>query len=188
MDTHLVVGLADTLEAREAAYRFRLTRGVRPRDTLLPEARLVDGGLRDDLDPLAALITVTDRRSDELVGTVRTNFVGEGPLFLYGELYGVADLPHTTHFRSTVTSGWVVAWEMRGLDVPTALARGVYELLLRERVGFDFLDCRDTERPFFERLGYQRLRTLRHPLRGETHLMVLDVRDATRLWGQSVAG
>jgi hypothetical protein len=188
MESHLLVGLADTMAAREAAYRFRHSRGVRPRDTLLPEARLIQGGLCDDLDPLAALITVTDRRSQELVGTVRTNFVGEGPLFLYAELYGVAELPHGVHFRSTVTSGWVVAWEMRGLDVPTALAQGVYELLRRERVSFDFLDCRDTERPFFERLGYQRLRTLQHPLRGETHLMMLDVRDAARLFERPVAG
>jgi hypothetical protein len=188
MENHLLVALADTMHAREAAYRFRHERGVRPRDTLLPDARLVQGGLCDDLDPLAALITVTDSRSQELVGSVRTNFVDEGPLFLYAELYGVTDLPHGAHFRSTVTSGWVVAWEMRGLAVPTALAGGVYDLIRRERVSFDFLDCRDTERPFFERLGYQRLRTLQHPTRGETHLMMLDVRDAERLYGQSVAG
>jgi hypothetical protein len=183
MDTHLVVGIADTCEAREELYRFRVERGIRPRDTLLPDARLIDGGLRDDLDPLAALLRVVDTRSGEVVGTARTNFVGEGPLFLYSELYGLADMPLGRYFASTVTSGWTVAWEMRSLAVPTALARGVWELLSRERVSFDFLDCRDAERPFFERCGYQRLRTIAHPTRGHTHLMMLDVRDASRLYG-----
>jgi hypothetical protein len=176
MDTHLLVGIADTKDAREAVYRFRLDRGVRPRETLLPDARLVEDGLCDELDPLAALITVRDPVSLELLGCVRTNFVGEGPLFLYADLYGVHDLPQSQHFRCTVTSGWVVAWEMRGLDVHAALARGVHDLLRQERVGFDFLDCRDVERPFFEQMGYQRLRALRHPTRGETHLMMCDMR------------
>lgn len=183
MDTHLLVGIADTVEAREALYRFRVERGVRPRDTLLPDARVVHGGLRDDLDPLAALLHVTDARSGDVVGTARTNFVGEGPLFLYSELYGLDELPQGRHFASTVTSGWTVAWEVRSLAVPAALARGVWELLCRERISFDFLDCRDTERAFFERCGYQRLRTITHPTRGETHLMMLDVRDGSRLYG-----
>lgn len=183
MDTHLLVDVADTLESREEVYRFRLERGFRPADTLLPDARIVDGGLRDELDPLAALLRVTDARSGEVVGTARTNFVHEGPMFLYSELYGIGDLPLGSHFTSSVTSGWTIAWEMRTLAVPTALARGVWELLCRQRVSFDFLDCLDVERPFFERCGYQRLRTIKHPTRGDTNLMMLDVRDASRLYG-----
>lgn len=185
MEKHLLVDIADTPESREEVYRFRLERGIRPRDTLLPDARMVDGGLRDELDPLAALLRVTDVRSGDVVGTARTNFVHEGPMFLYAELYGVGDLPLGSHFSSTVTSGWTIAWEMRSLAVPAALARGVWELLRRQRVSFDFLDCRDAERPFFERCGYQRLRTIHHPTRGQTNLMMLDVRDASRLYGHS---
>lgn len=183
MDNYLQVGLADTLEAREEVYRFRCERGVRPRDTLLPDARIINGGLRDELDPLAALLKVTDARSCDLVGTVRTNFVGEGPLFLYSQLYGLGEMPAGLQGTSAVTSGWIVAWEMRNLAVPVALAQGVRDLLHRERVRFDFLDCRDVERPFFERCGYQWLRSVSHPTRGRTHLMMLDVRDEVRAAG-----
>src|SRR5690606_10078471 len=125
MEQHLVVGLADTVEAREATYRFRLERGVRPRDTLLPDAQILRGGLRDDLDPLAALVVARDARSGMIVGTVRTNFVHEGAIPLYTQLYGLFDRPEGELFRSTVTSGWTTAWDVRGEHVPLALAQGV---------------------------------------------------------------
>src|SRR5690606_33762873 len=99
----------------------------------------------------------------------------------YTQLYGLLDRPAGELFRSTITSGWTTAWDVRGEEVPLALAQGVADGVLRERVGFDFLDCLDVERPFFERLGYRRLRMIPHPSRGETHLMMLDVRDCTLL-------
>jgi hypothetical protein len=173
--TTVVVQPAATAAARLEVFRFRYERGVRPTDTLLPGAQLVDGMVQDRLDPLAILIVARHAVSQVVLGAARINLAHEG-LADYPQLYGFTERD-TFSPGMSVTSGWVTAWDLRGLEVPLALARGVYDVLRRERIVHDYLDCSTVERPFFERLGYHFLRLVRNPVRGETHLMRLAVPD-----------
>lgn len=178
--TRIVVQPAATVEARAEVFRFRHDRGVRPSETLLPGARVSGGALRDALDPLAILLTARDRVSGILLGAVRVNFAHEG-LDHYPALYAFGTLEPGACVNATVTSGWVVAWDALGLEVPLALSRGVYDLLRRERVRYDYLDCTPAEQPFFESLGYRGLHTVHNPNRGVTRLMRLEVSDEAGL-------
>jgi hypothetical protein len=178
----LVVEAAATVEARVEVYRFRHAHGVRPRDTLLCGVRLLDGVLVDDLDPLAVVVLVREAVSRRIVGTVRTNFAREGGLGCYPDLYAVAAREPALWHSSSVTSGWTISWEAWGGEVPLLLARGLYQIQRSERILCDFLDCTEPELEFFERLGYRRLQSIRNPVRGETHLMRLDVFDESHLY------
>lgn len=174
----VVASPAETAAERWEVYRFRHERGVRPLDTLLPDARLVDGAIQDRLDPLAILIVARHAFGRQIVGAARISLAHEG-LAMYPTLYGFNRDP--AHGQGvSVTSGWVTTWEMRGREVPLALARGVYEVLRRERILYDYLDCSTTERAFFESLGYECRGVVQNPVRGDTHLMRLTVPGATR--------
>lgn len=178
--TQLVVGPASTVGCRVEVFRFRHERGVRPAETLLPTARMSGGGLVDELDPLAIIVTAREAFTGLLVGAARINLAHEG-LGPYAAMYGLEDLEPAECTSTSVTSGWVVAWDMLGAEVPTALARAAFTVFKRENIACDYLDCADAERAFFERIGYRPVRRIRNPVRGETHLMRLAVPDESYL-------
>lgn len=172
----LVVAPAATAACRAEVFRFRHERGVRPTETLLPGVKMSGGGLLDEMDALAILITAREAAAGQLVGAVRVNLAHEG-LGPYAQMYQLRDLEPGERRITSVTSGWVTAWDMLGLEVPLALARGLFSVFQREKIAYDYLDCADGERRFFERLGYRPLRRVRNPVRGETQLMRLAVAD-----------
>ncbi len=176
----LVVAPAATAACRAEVFRFRHERGVRPTETLLPGAKMSGGGLLDEMDALAILITAREAAAGRLVGAVRVNLAHEG-LGPYAQMYQLRDMEPIEKRMTSVTSGWVTAWDMLGLEVPLALARGLYSVFQREKIVYDYLDCADGERRFFERLGYRPLRRVRNPVRGETQLMRLAVADVDYL-------
>lgn len=187
MEPRVDLIIAADAHTRDEVYRFRAlvadewgeTVDVLPR----PYATSAAVGLQDLLDPFAILAAAVDRASGAILGAVRTNFLREGAIPLYPELYGLRALPAEMWQQSSVTSCWTMAPPFGcatagALDHPALLlAWTLYEIALRERICHDYLDCKDRDLPFFSKLGYRYVREITHPVRGRSHLLRLDVYD-----------
>lgn len=188
-DVDLVVAL-DT-PTRNAVYRFRAEIA---RDSAIPLDLLTgqyatssEVGLQDLLDPFAIVVAAVDKGSLSIVGAARTNYLREGAIPVYPELYDLRRLPSTLWRLSSVTTCWTMAQQFdcaraTALDHPAVLlAWTLYDIALRQRICHDFLDCSDDDVPFFTHLGYRWMREISHPVRGRSNLMRLDVYDWTHL-------
>lgn len=188
-DVEMIV--ASDVATRRAVYRFRQQvagMGAAVID-LLPHAYHVSGadGLQDLLDPMAIVAAAIDTTSQQIVGAARANYVRDGALPFYPDLYGLRELGAAQWMSSSVTSGWAMAPAYGGrsgaaLTHPaTRLAWTLFDIALRERICHDFLDCQDTDVAFFTRLGYRHVREVQRPEGGRSNLMRLDVYDWTHL-------
>lgn len=188
-DVKLIVAL-DT-PTRNAVYRFReavAREGRGPLNLLQgPYSARSSVGLQDLLDPFAIVVAAIEQPSASIVGAARTNFLREGSIPVYPELYGLRMLPSSLWRLSSVTSCWTMAaqFECERATAPdhpaVRLAWTLYDIALRQRICHDFLDCDDADVAFFTHLGYRRMREIAHPVRGRSNLMRLDVYDWSHL-------
>jgi hypothetical protein len=184
--------IAADAPTREAVYRFRAAlSGTEAAVDLLPSGYQCANaaGLQDLLDPFAIVAAAVTRDAGDVIGCARMNFLRDGPIPFYPELYGLSELTSAAWMSSSITSGFALApsWTCDQAHDPLhpamRLAWTLYDIALRERICHDFLDCASRQLPFFERLGYRRVRDLEHPVRGRTHLLRLDIYDWPHLAG-----
>lgn len=168
-------------ECREALFRFRYDIYVREMGRAQKDADHGRGRIEDRLDAFAVLLAARDRATGSIVGTVRSNVLSDGDIGIYSRLYGLEGLPPSERRQVAITTRLMVDRSRRGTVLAVKLASALFERGLDRGVEEDYIDCNDHLVPFFQGLGYRRLRTFHHPEYGHVTLMRLDTGDIGHL-------
>jgi hypothetical protein len=176
MELDIVV--AATPEERLAAYRLRYDVYVREMARRQPEADHRGQLIADALDERGIVLLARDRRTGEPVGTLRTNLLRSGPVGHYEGLYGLGELSAAERHVTAITTRFIVARHCRRSRAAVQLGMAAFRIGRAAGIQVDYMDCNDWLLPFFERLGYRRLKVIEHPLYGQVNLMRLKVREA----------
>lgn len=168
-------------ELREAVFRFRYDIYVREMHRPQKDADHARGRIEDPLDANAHLFAARDPLSGRIAGTVRGNIVADAALGLYEDLYGLAALSQAERRATSMTTRLMIERTRRGSVLALQLATTLFARGVALNVEADYIDCNDHLIPFFEHLGYRRLRAIQHPDYGRVTLMRLDVGDIAHL-------
>ena len=161
---------------REAVFRFRYDIYVREMRRRQKDADHERARVEDALDRTCLLLAARDTSTGRIVGTARGNRVSGSELGVYDRLYGLDQLSPSERAATSITTRFMVAREHRGSRLAVQLARALFARGAARGITTDYIDCNEPLVPFFERLGYQSLRTIEHPDYGIVRLMRLDVR------------
>ena len=172
---------AISADLREAVFRFRYDVYVREMHRPQKDADHERGRIEDPLDANAHLFAARDPMSGRIVGTVRGNIVADATLGLYENLYGLASLSPAERRVTSMTTRLMIERGRRGSMLALHLAAALFERGIALNVETDYIDCNAHLLPFFEHLGYRRLRMIHHPDYGGVTLMRLDVGDVAHL-------
>lgn len=162
-------------DVREAVFRFRYDIYVREMRRRQKDADHDRGRVEDALDRTAVLLAARDSASGRIVGTARANVAGDTDLGVYERLYGLDTLNAEERGATSITTRFMVERERRGTVLAVQLARALFARGVDRGVRTDFIDCNEPLVPFFERLGYQSVRTVEHPEYGIVRLMRLEI-------------
>jgi len=162
-------------DVREAVFRFRYDIYVREMRRRQKDADHDRGRVEDALDRTAVLLAARDSASGRIVGTARANVVAHADLGVYERLYGLDTLNAAERGATSITTRFMVERERRGTLLAVQLARALFARGVDKGVRTDFIDCNEPLVPFFERLGYQPVRTVEHPEYGIVRLMRLEI-------------
>lgn len=172
IDIRLATAEAD----REAVYRFRYAIFVEEMGRRPPEADHERGRLTDVLDRTAHILAAWD--GDELVGTLRTNFVRQGDVGYFRKLCGLDDLPAEMLKHVSVTTRAAVVPAMRCGTLFFRLARAVYRFGLQRDIRHDFILSRPDLMEGYHKLGYRPCGpVVMHPEAGLVNPLRLDILD-----------
>ena len=120
--------------------------------------------------------------NDEVVGTVRTNFLRETEVGDYFDYYELSRLGRAEIECCSITTRLMIAPRHRKGTLAIRLIKGIYKHALERGIKVDLIDCNDQLVPFFTRLGYRIHReNLLHPEYGQVTVMKLDVTDRVHL-------
>lgn len=174
----MAIDIIDAVDphVREAVFRFRYDIYVREMRRRQKDADHARCRVEDPLDRTALLLAAVDTVSGRIAGTARGNIVAGSDLGLYERLYGLDTLSRAERASTSITTRFMVDRVHRGSILAVQLARALFARGAARGVTADYIDCNEPLVPFFERLGYQSVRTIEHPDYGEVRLMRLEVR------------
>ena len=163
--------------SREAIFRFRYEIYVREMRRPQKDADHERGRIEDSLDAFAVLLAAKDTSTGRIVGTVRSNVLGDGSAGPYEALYGLAHLAPSARRVTAITTRLMVERNRRGTVLASMLATALFGIGHARGVEADFIDCNAHLVPFFARLGYREAGMIEHPEYGLVTLMRLDLQD-----------
>jgi GNAT superfamily N-acetyltransferase len=168
--------VAEFSPLREAIYRLRYDAYT---DFWEANQEWLDHGnhiIRDDLDETGHLYAAFS--DGELIGTVRSNYVGESDLTDYFERVGIDP---SEFANASATFRLAVAPKHRGTTTAIRLAIATFVDGLRDGIQSNIIDTRPVLVPFYEKLGYEVHGHFVDPQYGPCALMVLDIHDEVHL-------
>ncbi len=168
-------------DVREAVFRFRYDIYVREMGRPQKDADHSRKRIEDALDETALLLAARDTGTGAVVGTVRTNVLGDGDIGVYAHLYGLQHLFAPERATTSITTRLMVERTKRGTVLAARLAAALYTYGLDRGVETDYIDCNAHLVPFFTHLGYLPVRLISHPEYGIVTLLRLDLQDAAHL-------
>ena len=173
----MAIEIVDAVDpvVREAVFHFRYDIYVREMRRRQKDADHERHRVEDALDRTALILAARDTDTGRIVGTARGNIVAGSDLGVYDRLYGLDALTPAQRAATSITTRFMVDRERRGTLLAVQLARALFTRGHALGVRTDYIDCNEPLVPFFERLGYESLRTIEHPDYGIVRLMRLDV-------------
>jgi len=170
------IKLAETAEERDQIFRFRYQIYVEEMGRAQKHADHVNRRIEDPLDAGGLILGAWNR--NEVIGTVRTNFVGFCEIGEYLDMYSLVHLDPDRLRKSSVTTRLMIRPDFRKGTLAIRLARAVYELGLKAGIISDYIDCNHHLLGFFEGLGYRLHRdNLVHPEYGLVNVLSLELSD-----------
>ena len=175
IEIHIVDNPAD----REEIFAFRYSIYVRE---LNRQKAYVDHSHRrieEPLDRTGVIFGAYDGNS--LVGTVRYNWT-DGDVGYYRDLYQMEIVGPYLNHGSTMTTRLMVSRDHRHGTVGMRLAIAAFESAYKAGSRFDFIDCYDDLKSFFEKMGYRQInKNHTHPDYGAAVPMLLVTADRRHL-------
>jgi predicted GNAT family N-acyltransferase len=168
--------LASSREELEEIYRFRYRIYVEEMHRPQRYADHDSKQICDSLDRSGHVLGVWN--DDQVIGTVRTNFLRECEIGEYNQFYNTATLGGRVRSCS-ITTRLMIDPNWRKGRFALRISQWIYQFALERDVTVDLIDCNAPLVPFFSRLGYAIHRNdLTHPEYGAVTVMKLEVRDA----------
>ncbi len=136
--------------------------------------------LEDPLDKTGNLFGIF--KSNEVIGTVLSNYVKRSDLGFYSGLYKMREYPNGSYYDSSITTRLIVRRDYRSTSVGLRLAFATYIQGLKDNIQYDFMDCNQNLVPFFVRLGYKVYQeSMYHPEFGHGAVLVLELQNIKHL-------
>jgi hypothetical protein len=179
-DSRPVIRQATTEEELEEIYRFRFAVYV---EEMHRPQKYADHARKRIWDPLDSRGYVLGAwENDELVGTVRINFLAETDIGDYYEMYAFEEIPPFERSHSSITTRLMIHPRYRKGTLAIRIARALYRFGLERGILTDLIDCNAHLVRFFTGLGYQPHRTdLVHPEYGAVSVLKLSLIDRIHL-------
>lgn len=163
----------------EKVYRFRYEIYVEEMNRRQHYADHQRRRIVDPLDKHGDVFAMWD--GDEVVGTVRVNLLRHDSLDEYRQLYGILGLTPEELNVSSISTRLMLAPHLRKTKASLLLAAAALEHFAQNKVRFDYCDCNDPVRGFFEQIGYRAVHRSHHPEYGDVSVMRLDLEDTIYL-------
>ena len=178
----ITVRQATSSKELEATYRFRYSIYAEEMNGKQKYADHQQKTLVDPLDGQEGCCVLTAWEGDEIVGTVRTNFLRSSEIGEYHELYSLRDLPPSLLHQTAITTRLMIHPTHRRRTLSTRLACEIFRFGLEHGITTDFIDCCHHLVEYFAGLGYHIHRNeLEHPEHGLVTVMRLNLRDFENL-------
>ena len=176
----LKITTAKTEEELLALFRFRYSIYVEEMDRTQHYADHENRLIRDPLDDFANTLIATDEKLG-IVGTIRTNFLRNGDIGEYIDLYKLDKLSGIELETSSITTRLMILPSYRSKALAVKLSKAAYTLGLNNGIRSDYIDCNPPLDKFFGRLGHRYIHQCTHPEYGDVRVMRLDLCDKSYL-------
>ncbi len=178
----ITVRQATSPQELEATYRFRYGIYAEAMDGKQKCADHQKKTIVDPLDGQEGCCVLTALEGDEIVGTVRTNFLRSSEIGEYHELYHLRGLPPRLLHQTAITTRFMIHPRHRRRTLSTTLACEIFLFGLEHGITTDFIDCCHDLLEYFAGLGYHIHRNeLEHPEHGVVTVMRLNLTDFDNL-------
>ena len=166
-------------KAPEELYRFRYGIYVEEMGRIQRYADHEACRIRDPLDEVGhqGLMYADDR----LAGCIRMNFLRDGGVGEYFDLYGLSALSDPEIERASICTRLMVAPFVRRSAASIGLVTFAYEFGLQSGIETCFIDCNSHLTRFFKRFGWKPLFNKEHAEYGRVDVMRLDLIDVDHL-------
>jgi len=131
--------------------------------------------IKDELDKTAHHAVVFHNNS--IVACMRVNFLREGSVGKYNELYDLHRLIPMQVSTASICTRLMVDPEHRRNSVTVRILQFIYIYGLKNNIETCVMDCNRPLRRFFEKFGYRHLFDRAHPEYGRVSVMNLDLLD-----------
>jgi N-acyl-L-homoserine lactone synthetase len=175
-----MVLIRQAVDPRElkSIYRLRYSIYVDEMNRAQPYADHAKQLIVDPLDQQDGCGVLGAWDDNEIVGTVRTNFLCSSAIGDYYELYRIADLPSEVVPRTSITTRLMIVGRLRKSTLATRLACEMFRFGLQRGITTDLIDCNEHLVTFFLSLGYRVHRdAVVHPDYGRVTVMRLNLTD-----------
>lgn len=135
--------------------------------------------IRDPLDPTA--YHGVAYRKNKVVAAVRLNFVRDGNLGEYRDLYGIDSLSESEQRASAICTRIMTDKKYRHTPLGFRVIESAFRFSAEHDVTICLIDVNNPRRELFEKLGFKALHYIHHPEYGEVCLMRLDGLDLDHL-------
>jgi hypothetical protein len=177
MDIKFVTLTAEKQEIYRFRYRIYVEELQRPQHYADHSQKTVI----EPLDTSGYLLAAYDAKGD-IVGTVRINYVRDGNLSYYPQLYRLNVTDKNFSDTSITTKFMVSAKYRKSSQLAKLMVLECYKrAVITDGIKVDIIDVNDGLIKFFQHLGYRLQDVINHPEYGAVNLMRLDAYDISHL-------
>lgn len=167
-------------DERLAVYAFRYAVIVDELGVVLPKADHERRVVIDAEDRSGHLFAAY--RNGSVIGTLRVNFLRDGPVEPHDELLGLNRLSDTERQATSVSTRFLVAPAFRGTAVPIRILQTWFAFCRSRQVESDYILVGPRMQEFYVRIGFVPLATaVLHPEIGEVQPLRIRFRDEEHL-------
>lgn len=175
------IKLATHRHEQEALYRFRYQIYVEEMHRVQHDADHARKRITDCLDGNGYNF-IAFNGGGGVVGTLRSNFLRQGPIPYYPSFYRIAEQEGTTVENTSIVTRMMIAKELRRHTLAVRLCLAVYQHSLERGIRYNFIDCNDHLVEFFTSFGFKEyMGTAVHKEYGSVHPLKLDLHDEETL-------
>ncbi|KYC40178.1 hypothetical protein WA1_26935 [Scytonema hofmannii PCC 7110] len=170
------IRLVKTEEEKEAVYRFRYQIYIEEMRFKQFYADRDRQTIREPLDEFGYIFIAL--QENKVVGTVRVNYANLSDLGYYLGLFDMESVGHFHPQRTSITTKLIVSSEFRSTTLAVRLVLAAYQQAIKDRIKYDFIECKPNLVNFFLRIGYKlHKEQINHPDRGKCISMILNLED-----------
>ena len=163
--------LAESESEREAVRRFWYQVYVEEMGRKQIYANHEAKRIYDPLEPTGRVIVAWE--DDQIVGTVRANFVRDGGVDSYVDLYGCEERSDFAAARTSIVTRLMLAHDLRLQNLGIRLAEEIYRYQIMSGIDTVYIDCNSHLVSFFHGLGFNEFKQVQHDEYGDVHVMRL---------------